>query len=108
MSSSCWQQPPGAVVVHLDPPQSSLVMPLSQKYAVRSRQVRIRHFSRKLARGWGIRRYCSSDFGVSIPMMNKMVVANLVHRPTRSLITMSAIALEVTMILMVVACSTDC
>src|SRR5579871_4405877 len=36
-------------------------------------------------------------------MMNKMVVANLVHRPTRSLITMSAIALEVTMILMVVA-----
>jgi putative ABC transport system permease protein len=36
-------------------------------------------------------------------MMNKMVVANLVHRPTRSLITMSAIALEVTMILLVVA-----
>lgn len=36
-------------------------------------------------------------------MMNKMVVANLAHRPTRSLITMSAIALEVTMILMVVA-----
>ena len=36
-------------------------------------------------------------------MMNKMVVANLVHRPTRSIVTMSAIALEVTMILMVVA-----
>ena len=36
-------------------------------------------------------------------MINKMVVANLVHRPTRSLITMSAIALEVTMILLVVA-----
>jgi putative ABC transport system permease protein len=36
-------------------------------------------------------------------MMNKMVVANLVHRPTRSLITMSAVALEVTMILLVVA-----
>ena len=36
-------------------------------------------------------------------MMNKMVVANLVHRPTRSLIAMSAIALEVAMILMVVA-----
>lgn len=35
--------------------------------------------------------------------MNKMVVANLVHRPTRSLITMTAIALEVTMILLVVA-----
>src|ERR1700752_4432597 len=33
-------------------------------------------------------------------MMNKMVVANLVHRPTRSVITTSAIALEVTMILM--------
>jgi len=38
-----------------------------------------------------------------IPMMNKMVVANLAHRPTRSLITMSAIALEVTLILMVVS-----
>jgi putative ABC transport system permease protein len=36
-------------------------------------------------------------------MMNKMVVANLVHRPTRSLITMSAIALEITMILLVVS-----
>lgn len=36
-------------------------------------------------------------------MMNKMVVANLVHRPMRSLISMSAIALEVTLILLVVA-----
>jgi putative ABC transport system permease protein len=36
-------------------------------------------------------------------MMNKMVVANLTHRPTRSLITMSAVALEVSMILLVVA-----
>jgi putative ABC transport system permease protein len=36
-------------------------------------------------------------------MMNKMVVANLVHRPIRSLITTSAIALEVTLILLVVA-----
>ncbi len=36
-------------------------------------------------------------------MMNKMVLANLVHRPTRSFIATSAIALEVTMILMVVA-----
>jgi len=36
-------------------------------------------------------------------MMNKMVVANLAHRVTRSLIAMSAVALEVTMILMVVA-----
>jgi len=36
-------------------------------------------------------------------MMNKMVVANLVHRPTRSLIATSAVALEVTMILLVVA-----
>lgn len=35
--------------------------------------------------------------------MNKMVVANLAHRPTRSLITTSAIALEVAMILLVVA-----
>jgi putative ABC transport system permease protein len=37
------------------------------------------------------------------PMINKMVVANLVHRPTRSFIATSAIALEVVMILMVVA-----
>ncbi len=36
-------------------------------------------------------------------MMNKMVVANLVHRPTRSFITTSAVALEVTMILLVVS-----
>jgi len=36
-------------------------------------------------------------------MMNKMVVANLTHRPTRTVVTTSAIALEVTMILMVVA-----
>lgn len=36
-------------------------------------------------------------------MMNRMVVANLVHRPIRSLITTSAIALEVAMILLVVA-----
>src|ERR1700730_8404839 len=36
-------------------------------------------------------------------MMNKMVVANLEHRPTRSFIATSAIALEVTMILLVVA-----
>jgi putative ABC transport system permease protein len=35
--------------------------------------------------------------------MNKLVVSNLAHRPTRSLITISAIALEVMMILMVVA-----
>ena len=36
-------------------------------------------------------------------MINKMVVANLTHRPTRSVITVSAIALEVAMILLVVA-----
>jgi putative ABC transport system permease protein len=36
-------------------------------------------------------------------MMNKMVVANLAHRPTRSVITASAVALEVAMILLVVA-----
>lgn len=35
-------------------------------------------------------------------MMNKMVVANLVHRPIRSLISMIAIALEVTLILLIV------
>jgi putative ABC transport system permease protein len=31
--------------------------------------------------------------------MNKMVVANLVHRPLRSLISIVAIAVEVTLIL---------
>jgi putative ABC transport system permease protein len=35
-------------------------------------------------------------------MMNKMVFANLVHRPIRSLISIVAIALEVTLILLVV------
>ena len=35
-------------------------------------------------------------------MINKMVVANLVHRPIRSLISVVAIALEVTLILLIV------
>jgi putative ABC transport system permease protein len=35
-------------------------------------------------------------------MMNKMVVANLAHRPIRSLISIIAIALEVTLILLIV------
>ena len=35
-------------------------------------------------------------------MMNKMIVANLVHRPIRSLISITAIALEVTLILLIV------
>src|SRR6516225_10050624 len=35
-------------------------------------------------------------------MINKMVVANLVHRPIRSLISIIAIALEVTLILLIV------
>src|ERR1700681_819888 len=34
--------------------------------------------------------------------MNKMVLANLVHRPMRSLISVVAIALEVTLILLIV------
>ena len=34
--------------------------------------------------------------------MNKMIVANLIHRPLRSLISIVAIALEVTLILLVV------
>lgn len=38
----------------------------------------------------------------NIPMMNKMVVANLVHRPIRSLISIVAVALEVTLILLIV------
>jgi putative ABC transport system permease protein len=39
-------------------------------------------------------------------MMNKMIVANLVHRPVRSLISIVAIALEVTLILLIVGLST--
>ena len=36
-------------------------------------------------------------------MINKMVVANLVQRPIRSLISISAVALEVILILMIVS-----
>src|SRR5881398_3638773 len=35
-------------------------------------------------------------------MMNRMIVANLLHRPVRSLISIVAIALEVTLILLIV------
>ena len=35
-------------------------------------------------------------------MMNRMIVGNLVHRPIRSLISIVAVALEVTMILLIV------
>ncbi len=38
-------------------------------------------------------------------MMNKMIVANLVHRPIRSLISIVAVALEVTLILLIVGLS---
>ena len=38
-------------------------------------------------------------------MMNKMIVGNLVHRPVRSLITIVAVALEVTLILLIVGLS---
>ena len=38
-------------------------------------------------------------------MMNKMIVANLIHRPLRSLISIVAIALEVTLILLIVGLS---
>lgn len=38
-------------------------------------------------------------------MMNKMIVANLVHRPVRSIISIVAIALEVTLILLIVGLS---
>jgi len=38
-------------------------------------------------------------------MMNKMIVANLAHRPIRSLISIVAIALEVTLILLIVGLS---
>jgi putative ABC transport system permease protein len=36
-------------------------------------------------------------------MMNKMIIANLVHRPIRSLISISAVALEVILILLIVS-----
>ena len=35
-------------------------------------------------------------------MMNRMIVGNLLHRPVRSLISIVAIALEVTLILLIV------
>jgi putative ABC transport system permease protein len=38
-------------------------------------------------------------------MMNRMIVGNLVHRPLRSLISVIAVALEVTMILLIVGLS---
>ena len=38
-------------------------------------------------------------------MMNEMIVGNLVHRPIRSLISMVAVALEVTLILLIVGLS---
>jgi len=38
-------------------------------------------------------------------MMNRMIVGNLVHRPVRSLITIVAVALEVTLILLIVGLS---
>jgi len=38
-------------------------------------------------------------------MMNKMIVSNLAHRPVRSLISIAAIALEVTLILLIVGLS---
>ncbi len=41
----------------------------------------------------------------AIPMMNKMIVSNLVHRPLRSAISIVAIALEVTLILLIVGLS---
>ena len=41
-------------------------------------------------------------FDIWSSMMNKMIVANLVHRPIRSLISIVAIALEVTLILLIV------
>jgi len=41
-------------------------------------------------------------------MMNRMIVGNLVHRPLRSLISVVAIALEVTMILLIVGLSLEC
>src|SRR5437667_9060827 len=38
-------------------------------------------------------------------MMNRMIVGNLVHRPIRSVITIVAVALEVTLILLIVGLS---
>src|SRR5258708_19858020 len=39
-------------------------------------------------------------------LMNKMIVANLVYRPLRSAISMVAVAVEVTLILLIVGLST--
>ena len=42
---------------------------------------------------------------VTIGTMNKMILANLVHRPVRSLISIIAIAVEVTLIIIIVGLS---
>ena len=54
-----------------------------------------------------LRRKASSDIrvpsGAVLHPMNKLVIANLLHRPLRSLISITAIAIEVVMILSIVA-----
>ena len=49
--------------------------------------------------------YCKPQNVKTSTMMNKMIVANLVQRPLRSLISVVAIALEVTLILLIVGLS---
>ena len=39
---------------------------------------------------------------VKIPSMNKMIVSNLAYRPLRSIISIFAVAIEVTLILLIV------
>ena len=40
--------------------------------------------------------------------MNKMIIANLVHRPFRTLISVVAVAVEVTLILLIVGSRSAC
>src|SRR6202158_3797547 len=101
MISSCWNSPPEQ--------WWSIWIIRSRAWLRRwghdSRSISVQHSVLSHPAHCRVRRECNTcrlntD---SSPMMNKMVVANLVHRPTRSFIATSAIALEVVMILMVVA-----
>ena len=74
------EQPPGAQVVRLDKENSQLNSPPSGQN--------------------NPQQLVTDEF-----MMNKMIVANLTHRPLRSLISILAIALEVTLILLIVGLS---
>src|ERR1019366_820619 len=44
----------------------------------------------------------STSYTIELPAMNRMILANLVHRPFRTIISVVAVAVEVTLILLIV------